>query len=141
MNLLRVVQNLLERNNDVEQGRQSSQDEAGPSSSGKQSSTRGEVVKNFRNVCQLLRCIAKPVISPATCKTAEKLVCPKTNLDSQILLPGGLCSCRCSFMERKVGITICRIRKEENCLGQRIALNPLRPNRTNLYDLIWPTVI
>ena len=50
MNLLRVVQNLLERNNDVEQGRQSSQDEAGPSSSGKQSSTRGEVVKNFRNL-------------------------------------------------------------------------------------------
>ena len=46
VNLLRVVQNLLERN-DVEQRRQSSQDEAGPLASGKQSSTRGEGVKNF----------------------------------------------------------------------------------------------
>ena len=50
VNLLRVVQNLLERNDDVEQGRQSGQDEAGPSASGEQSSTRGEVVKNFRNL-------------------------------------------------------------------------------------------
>ncbi|CAH3150960.1 unnamed protein product, partial [Porites evermanni] len=32
------------------QGRQRSQDEAGPSASGEQSSTRGEVVKNFRNL-------------------------------------------------------------------------------------------
>ena len=50
VNLLRVVENLLERNNGVEQGRQSSQDEAGPLASGKQSSTCGEVVKNFRNL-------------------------------------------------------------------------------------------
>ena len=50
VNLLKVVQNLLERNDDVEQGRQRSQDEAGPSASGEQSSTRGEVVKNFRNL-------------------------------------------------------------------------------------------
>ena len=51
VNLLRFVQNLLERNDDVEQGRQSSQDKAGPSTSGEQSSsTRGEVVKNFRNL-------------------------------------------------------------------------------------------
>ena len=47
VNLLRVVQNILERNDNVEQGRQSSQDEAGPSALGEQSSTRGEVVKNF----------------------------------------------------------------------------------------------
>ena len=117
VNLLRVVQNLLERNDDVEQGQQRSQDEAGPSASGEQSSTRGEVVKKFsKPVCQLLGCIAKSVISPATCKKAEKLLCPKRNMDSRILLPGRLCSCRFSFTKRKVGITICRIRKEENCV-------------------------
>ena len=50
VNLLRVAQNLLEMNDDVEQGRQSSQDEAGPLASGEQSSTRVEVMKNFRNL-------------------------------------------------------------------------------------------
>ena len=34
----------------MEQGRQSSQDEAGPSASGEQGSTRVEVMKNFRNL-------------------------------------------------------------------------------------------
>ena len=83
LNLLRVVQNLLETNDDVEQGRQSSQDEAGPSASGEQGSTRVEVMKKFsKPVCQLLGCIAKPVISPANCKKAKKLVCPKRNVDS-----------------------------------------------------------
>ena len=55
VNMLRVVQNLLERNDDVDQGRQSSQDEAGPSASGEQSHTRGEVVKNFETCLPVTR--------------------------------------------------------------------------------------
>ena len=83
LNLLRVVQNLLETNDDVEQGRQSSQDEAGPSASSEQGSTRVEVMKNFRNLFASYSAASRSqFISPATCKKAKKLVCPKRNVDS-----------------------------------------------------------
>ena len=63
LNLLRVVQNLLETNDDVEQGRQSSQDEAGPSASGEQGSTRVEVclpvTRLHREACHLPRQLQK----------------------------------------------------------------------------------
>ena len=78
VNLLRVVQNLLERNDDVEQGRQSSQDEAGPSASGEQSSTRGEVVKNFRNLFASYSASSRSQSSrPPPAKRQKSLYVPK----------------------------------------------------------------
>ena len=76
--MLRVVQNLLERNDDVEQGRQSSQDEAGPSASGEQSSTRGEVVKNFRNLFASYSAASRSQSSrPPPAKRQKSLYVPK----------------------------------------------------------------
>ena len=78
VNLLRVVQNLLERNDDVEQGRQSSQDEAGPSPSGEKSSTRGEVVKNFRNLFASYSAASRSQSSrPPPAKRQKSLYVPK----------------------------------------------------------------
>ena len=80
VNLLRFVQNLLERNDDVEQGRQSSQDEAGPSASGEQSSssTRGEVVKNFRNLFASYPAASQSQSSrPPPAKRQKSLYVPK----------------------------------------------------------------
>ena len=76
--LLRVVQNLLERNDDVEQGRQSCQDEAGPSASGEQSSTRGEVVKNLRNLFASYSAASRSQSSrPPPAKRQKSLYVPK----------------------------------------------------------------
>ena len=79
VNLLRVVQNLLERNDNVEQGRQSSQDEAGPSASGEQSSsTPGEVMKNFRNLFASYPAASQSQSSrPPPAKRQKSLYVPK----------------------------------------------------------------
>ena len=78
LNLLRVVQNLLETNDDVEQGRQSSQDEAGPSASGEQGSTRVEVMKKFRNLFASYSAASRSQSSrPPPAKRQKTLYVPK----------------------------------------------------------------
>ena len=78
VNLLRDVQNLLERNDNVEQGWQSSQDEAGPSALGEQSSTRGEVVKNLQNLFASYSAASRSQSScPPPAKQQKSLNVPK----------------------------------------------------------------